>query len=221
MHARDAGPQDQEDQKDAGRATRLLRRFVAWVLHEAETPAGGAGLVALSFTGSALIPIFLEPPLILLTTGLPYLWRRFALLFAAGSILGGIATYIVGYAFVETLGSSVVRFWGAEASWNYLLSVARGGWGFAVLAAIAVGPGPYKLVTMAAGATAMPFPAFLAILVVGRLARFLAVAWLTRLFGPKMLQWLKIGHTPRLYAAVAALLLAGLVVYVLTIWLTR
>jgi membrane protein YqaA with SNARE-associated domain len=79
-----------------------LRRFYAWVLREAHTIEGGVGLVVLAFTGSAIVPLLLEPPLVVLTSGIPRLWRRFALLFALGSIVGGIFTYVVGYAFIET-----------------------------------------------------------------------------------------------------------------------
>jgi hypothetical protein len=107
------------------RLGRALRRSYRWVLREAETRTGAAAMVALSFTGSAFVPIFLEPPLILLTSGLPNLWRRFALLFAAGSVLGGVATYVIGYAFVETVGLAVIRFWGAEASWAHLMELAQ------------------------------------------------------------------------------------------------
>ena len=203
------------------RLGRALRRSYRWVLREAETRTGAAAMVALSFTGSAFVPIFLEPPLILLTSGLPNLWRRFALLFAAGSVLGGVATYVIGYAFVETVGLAVIRFWGAEASWAHLMELAQGRWGFAAVAAIALGPGPYKLVTMAAGATQMPFLAFFGILTAGRSLRFLAVAWLTRAFGSRVRGWLRRVPAPAMAAAAVALALVGLAVYLLAIRLAR
>jgi membrane protein YqaA with SNARE-associated domain len=195
-----------------------LRRFYDWVLREAHTAAGAVGLVVLAFTGSAIIPLLLEPPLVVLTNGVPRLWRRFALLFAFGSIVGGVFTYVIGYAFVETVGRFVIRAWAAEGMWEHFLALARSRWGFAIVAAISLGPGPYKIITMAAGAAAMPFPAFLAILAVGRCARFLAVSWLAKVFGPRVSTWLGARADTAHYVAIVALAAAALLVY-LGFWL--
>jgi membrane protein YqaA with SNARE-associated domain len=194
------------------------RRFYEWVLRESHTTAGGAGLVVLAFTGSAIVPLLLEPPLVVLTNGVPRLWRRFALLFAFGSIVGGVFTYVVGYAFIETVGQFVIKAWAAEGMWEHFLALARSRWGFAMVAAISLGPGPYKIITMAAGAAAMPFPAFLAILAVGRCARFLAVSWLAKVFGPRVSQWLGARADTAHYVAIIVLAVAAVLVY-LGFWL--
>jgi membrane protein YqaA with SNARE-associated domain len=198
-----------------------LRRFYDWVLREAHTVEGGVGLVVLSFTGSAIIPLLLEPPLVVLTSGIPRLWRRFALLFALGSIIGGVFTYVIGYAFIETIGQVVIRAWAAEGMWQHFLDIARSKWGFAMVAAISLGPGPYKIITMAAGAAAMPFPAFLGILVVGRCARFLAVGWLTRVFGPRVSRYIGTRTDTAHYVAFVALGVAAILVYLAFWWVWR
>jgi membrane protein YqaA with SNARE-associated domain len=198
-----------------------LRRFYEWVLREAHTVEGGAGLVVLAFTGSAIVPLLLEPPLVVLTSGVPRLWRRFALLFALGSIIGGVFTYVIGYAFIETVGRFVIRAWAAEGMWSHFLDIARSKWGFAMVAAISIGPGPYKIITMAAGAAGMSFPAFLGILVVGRCARFLAVSWLTKVFGPRVSRWIGTRTDTAHYVAIAVLAAAALVVYFAFWWVWK
>jgi membrane protein YqaA with SNARE-associated domain len=210
-----------DDAPALGARAGRLRRFYEWVLREAHTIEGGAGLIALSFTGSAIIPLLLEPPLVVLTSGVPRLWRRFALLFAFGSIVGGVFTYVIGYAFIETVGQFVIRAWAAEGMWGHFLEIARSKWGFAMVAAISLGPGPYKIITMAAGAASMPFPVFLGILVIGRCVRFLAVAWLTKVFGPRVARWLGSRTGTAHYVAIVALAVAAVAVYLGFWWVWR
>ena len=128
-------------------------------------------------------------------------WAR---LFAslALSSLGGVAMYVVGYAFFQTIGHFLLRLGGLEAHWPHLLELARGATGYVLLTYITIGPGPYKLVTLAAGAVEMPFPAFLAILVIGRSLRFLAVSGFGRLFGDRFHLWLEVQLTRRPYATI-------------------
>jgi membrane protein YqaA with SNARE-associated domain len=218
---RDEAPSELVPTPVENRRPGRLQRFYRWVLDEAHTTRGSFGLVALAFTGSAIIPLLLEPPLVVLTSGLPRLWRRFALLFALGSIVGGVFTYVVGYAFIETIGQVVIRAWAAEGMWSHFLEIARSRWGFAMVAAISIGPGPYKIITMAAGAASMPFPAFLAILVVGRCARFLAVSWLTKVFGPRFSHWIGARSNTAHWIAIGLLGLAALLVYFAIWWAWR
>jgi membrane protein YqaA with SNARE-associated domain len=206
---------DREAAPPGNAAGGRFRRLYAWIVREAETPAGAAGMVGLSFVGSGIVPFLLEPPLIVLTTGLPRLWRRFALLFSLGSILGGVLTYVIGYAFIETIGQTVIHFWHAERSWNDMIATVQGRWGFALVAYIALGPGPYKLVTMAAGAAEMSFPAFLAILVLGRSARFLIVAWLARLFGERVRGWFETRPGVTTYVIASIVIAVVTLVYVI------
>jgi membrane protein YqaA with SNARE-associated domain len=188
-----------------GSWTRRLRiRVGVWILRESATLHGAAAIVLLSFLGSAFVPIMLEPFLIILTTNLPALWRRFALCFAVGSVLGGVATYVIGWLFIESIGMSIVRFWGEEAAFEQVLAHARSTWWLVPVGIVSVGPGPMKLVTMAAGAANLAFPPFLLVLVVGRLVRFYGVSYMSRLFGKRMHEWYVAGRRRTVYIAVCA-----------------
>ena len=189
---------------DGSRMRRLRIRVGTWILREAATLPGAVAIVLLSFFGSAFVPIMLEPFLIVLTTNLPSLWRRFAFCFALGSVLGGVATYVIGRLFIETIGMSIVRFWGEEAAFEYVLSNARSSWWLVPVGIVAVGPGPMKLVTMAAGAARLSFPPFLLVLVLGRIVRFYGVSYLSRVFGKRMHEWYVAGRRRTVYIAVCA-----------------
>jgi len=185
------------------RRTRV--RVGRWILTESATAAGAAGIVVLAFAASAIVPIALEPFLIILTTNLPHLWRRFALCFSAGSVLGAVAVYFVGTFFLSTFGLAVIRFWGEEQAWARVLETAHSNWWLVPVAAVAVGPGPMKLVAMAAGAAGISFAPFLAVLVAGRLVRFFALALFSRKFGQTMHAWYVQGRRRAVFAAVAVL----------------
>jgi membrane protein YqaA with SNARE-associated domain len=194
------------------RATRI--RVAAWVLKEAATWPGAVGMIGLSFLGSAFVPLALEPFVIVLTTNLPRFWRRFALCFAIGSILGGVATYIVGYLFFTTFGLPIIRFWGEEELWEKVLGLAQTSWWVIPVGVVSIGPGPTKLVTMAAGAANVAFLPFLVVLVTGRLIRFYATAYFARVFGQRMHEWYVSGRKRAVYASVVVLTVALILAYV-------
>jgi membrane protein YqaA with SNARE-associated domain len=193
-----------EPPRAESRLRRLRIRVGVWILGEASTLPGAAAIVLLSFLGSAFVPIMLEPFLVVLTTNLPKLWRRFALCFAVGSVLGGVATYVIGLLFVATIGMRIVRFWGEEQAFASLLSGAQSKWWLVPVGVVAVGPGPMKLVTMAAGAARLSFAPFLVVLVAGRVVRFYGLSYLSRVFGKRMHEWYVTGRRRAVYLAAAA-----------------
>jgi len=184
---------------------RVRIRVGVWILNEAATLPGALAIIAVSFLGSALVPIALEPFLIVLTTNLPNLWRRFALCFSVGSILGGLSSYVIGFLFVGSIGMRIVRFWGEEAAFAHLLEGARSSWWLVPVGVVAVGPGSMKLVAMAAGAAKLAIGPFLAVLVAGRLVRFYALSYFSRAFGKRLHMWYVNGRRTTIYVAVASL----------------
>lgn len=186
----------------------LRGRVGVWILREASSPHGAAGIVGLAFLGSAFVPIALEPFLIVLVTNLPDLWRRFAFCFAAGSVLGGVFTYVVGYMFFPTIGLPIIEFWGEEESWARVLELAQGRWWILPVAFVAVGPGSMKLVSMAAGAAHVPFWGFLLVFIVGRIVRFVTLAYTARVFGHRMHVWYTSGHKRYVYLSLLGVVLA-------------
>lgn len=189
----------------------LRGRAGLWILREASSPQGAVGIVGLAFAASAFVPIALEPFLIVLVTNLPALWRRFAICFATGSVLGGVFTYIVGYLFFPTIGLPIIQFWGEEESWARVLELAQGRWWILPVAFVAVGPGSMKLVSMAAGAAHVPFWGFLLVFVCGRIVRFFSIAYAARAFGHRLHLWYTGGKRKYVFVslAIAVIVIAG------------
>ena len=79
--------------------------------------------------------------------------------------------------------SAPCSFYQAEAAWGRFVELANT-WGIWFLAAAAFTPIPFKVATIASGATGLAFVPFLVVSLVGRAARFFLVAVLLWLFGP-------------------------------------
>ena len=154
-----------------------LRRAYAWVLSWADTPWGPLALFVLSFAESSFFPIPPDPLLIALCLGARKKSLHYALLCTVASVLGGIGGYLIGQYAFESIGSPILAANGGLDAFDSLAERFREMGAEAVLIA-AVTPVPYKLVTITAGAVQVALPVFIGASIVGRGARFFAVAGL-------------------------------------------
>ena len=162
-----------------------LRRLYHWVLGWADRPGGPWALGAIATAESFIFPIPPDVLLIPLCIGNPRRAFRFAAICTAGSVVGGMMGYGIGYALFEAIGGPILDLYnGREAfaslgqSFEDNLVVALGSAGFT--------PIPYKVFTIAAGSFGVSFGAFVAISAVSRAARFFLVAGLIRVYGEKI-----------------------------------
>jgi membrane protein YqaA with SNARE-associated domain len=121
--------------------------------------------------------------LIAIVASSPGRWLQAAALCTAGSLVGALIGYGIGSAFMATAGQAIVNFYGAQAHWDRVVGLYQGTWGVWFLAAAAFTPIPYKVATIAAGATAMPIVPFVFVSIIGRAGRFVLVAAILRVFG--------------------------------------
>jgi len=108
----------------------------------------------------------------------------YVVLASAGSALGCMVMYLIGYWGGEVLIERRMPAWKFQKiSYDFdqhsFVTVA--------LPAMLPPPFPFKLVVLAAGAFEMRWPHFLLAIVLGRLARFGALAVLTIVFGPQII----------------------------------
>ncbi len=162
-----------------------VRRLYDWVLSWADSRYGAVALFILAFVEASF---FLIPPdvlLIALAVGRPRGSLYFAAICTAGSVLGGVFGYIIGYQLFDIIGQPIIDFYNAGEAFQRVgdlyrqnLVVALGTAGFT--------PIPYKVFTIAAGAFAVPFVPFVIVSAVSRGARFFLVAGLIRIWGPQI-----------------------------------
>lgn len=165
---------------------RWLRALYDWTLHWAETPLALTALFIIAVAESSMFPIPPDVLLIAIVAARPLVWVRAAAICTAGSVIGGMIGYAIGAGFMATLGQAIVEFYGAQAAWDRVVELYNGSWGVWFLAAAAFTPIPYKVATIAAGATLIPFVPFVLVSALGRAGRFVLVAAILRVFGPEV-----------------------------------
>lgn len=169
-----------------GGPRRWLRSLYDWTMHWADTPQSTAALFLIAIAESSCFPIPPDVLLIAIVASNARRWIPAALVCSVGSLIGAVAGYWIGWGFMATLGQRIVDFYSAQAAWDQVVALYNGPWGLWFLAGAAFTPIPYKVATIAAGATHLPLAPFLAISLVGRAGRFFLVAGALRVFGPRI-----------------------------------
>ena len=159
----------------------LLLNSYNYIIRLASNAKAKYYLFILSFSESSFFPI--PPDVMLLPMCMANHSRAWYLAFITtiGSVLGGIFGYFIGYYSFDFI-EPFLNNWGYIDS--YLLAVQWfEDWGFWAVFIAGFSPIPYKVFTIAAGATYMPLIPFVMASVVGRGARFYLIAYLVKVFG--------------------------------------
>jgi len=162
-----------------------LRRLYDWTLSWAERPGGAWALFFLAVAESSFFPIPPDVLLLALCVGAPRRSFRFALICAAGSVLGGMVGYGIGYGAWATVKGLFIPYIFSQGAFDHVQTLYQGNAFLAILTA-AFTPIPYKVFTIAAGVFQVGFWTLVSASLVGRSARFLLVAGVIFWFGPKM-----------------------------------
>jgi membrane protein YqaA with SNARE-associated domain len=160
-----------------------IRWLYDWVLHWAETPYSVPALVGLAFAESSFFPIPPDVLLIAMCLSLPKRSLWFAAVCSAASVAGGAFGYLIGWVLWEQVSGFFFQFVFSEQLFNLVGEKYNENAFWAVFTA-GLTPIPYKVFTIAAGVFEVDFSEFMIASVLGRSARFFAVAGLIRVFGP-------------------------------------
>ena len=158
----------------------------AWTLRWGQSPQALSALFLIALIESSIFPIPPDVLLITIVAARPRAWLRAAAACTAGSAIGAVVGYAIGAGFMATLGQPIVDFYDAQAHWDRVVALYSGEWGVWFLAVAAFTPIPFKVATISAGATQMPFVPFVLVSVIGRGARFLLVAAILRVCGTEV-----------------------------------
>jgi len=188
----------------------MLRRLYDWVLHWADTPYGTWALFILAFCESSFFPVPPDVLLIALAVAVPKKSLKYALVCTLGSILGGCLGYVIGWQFMEAVGSKIINFYGLHEKISYIefLYHKYDAWAIGIAGFT---PIPYKVFTISAGAFSINFSVFILASAVSRSARFFLVGGLIYIFGPRI-QALIDKYFNFLVVAFTVLLVAGFII---------
>ena len=182
---------------------RSLRR---WIYH-----LGGLGFIPLGLLDSSIIPLpgSMDVLTIFLATRHPELWLYYAVMATIGSVIGGFVTYRLAR---KGGKESLSRRFSAKTLKRVYAIFER--WGFAAIAIPAVLPPPVPVVPflLAAGAMQYSVKKFLLAMTLGRIVRYLILAYLAERYGRKMLPLL-LHHAHPVLVAVVGLIVAVILSY--------
>jgi len=164
---------------------KLFKRLYDWVLSWADSPYGTPALFTLAFAESSFFPIPPDVLLIALALSKPKKSFSYGFICLIGSVAGGMLGYLLGWQFMETVGSRILEFYGVMDKFEYIGDKYRQYDAWAVGIA-GFTPIPYKVFTIAAGAFKINFPVFLIASAIGRGGRFFLVSFLFYRFGAKI-----------------------------------
>ena len=107
----------------------------------------------------------------------------FALVATVGSVLGGVFGYLIGYYLFDAVGQPMLELYGYSEKFQKFADQYNeyGAW---IVFFFGVTPFPYKVITIASGATALNIFVFMLASVLSRGLRFFVVAALLYWFGP-------------------------------------
>ena len=168
----------------------IVRRLYEWVLHWAHTPYGIWALFVLAFTESSFFPIPPDVLLIALALSIPAKSFRYALICSAGSVLGGLFGYFIGWQLMDLVGFPIMKFYGILEQYE-IVRQSYEEYNAVIVFIAAFTPIPYKLITITAGAFKLNILTFTIASLIGRSARFFLVAWLIHRFGQRIKEFIE------------------------------
>jgi membrane protein YqaA with SNARE-associated domain len=190
----------------------ILTRYTAWIF-KVLAPLGPWGVFAIAAVDGSLLGM----PVDAVVAGYVYYHRAsflfYVLMASAGSALGSLVVYAIGY----FGGEALLRKRISEERFNHIhASFERHQFWALMFPAMLPPPTPFKLFVLAASAFEMRLSHFLAAIFAGRFVRFFILAILTIRFGPQFVQFagdLFRQHSRWVLAGVGVAIAIGVIVW--------
>lgn len=157
-------------------------KLYQWLMRQATSPSARYVLAAVAFAESSFFPIppdFMLIPMIIADRTKALL---LAIICSASSVAGGVLGYAIGYYFMNTLGLWVIDTYGLEQAFAGFQETFKS-YGFWIIALKGLTPIPYKLVTIASGASQLDFWLFIFASTISRTVRFMMLSVILWYFG--------------------------------------
>ena len=191
----------------------ILTKYTAWIFRVL-APLGPWGVFAIAAVDGSLLGM----PVDAVVAGYVYYHQAgflfYVLMASAGSALGSLVVYAIGY----FGGEALLRKRIPEERFNRIhASFERHEFWALMFPAMLPPPTPFKLFVLAASAAEMRLSHFLAAIFAGRCVRFLVLALLTIKFGPQFVQFaggILHQHARWVWIGVAVGVVIGLMIWI-------
>ncbi|MBL4784363.1 MAG: DedA family protein [Cohaesibacteraceae bacterium] len=188
----------------------MLRKLYDWTMDLASSPRASWALGIVSFVESSIFPI---PPDTLLIPMVVANRRKaifYAVLCTVTSVLGGLLGYYIGSALFDQIAKPILDFYGYGAKFDDFAEWfnVRGAW---IVFIAGITPFPYKVITIASGATGLGLPVFLVASILARGLRFGIVTALLYFWGQPVREFIE-KRLGLVFSVFVILLLGGFVI---------
>jgi membrane protein YqaA with SNARE-associated domain len=184
-----------------------LRSMRHWLFH-----LGGLGLIPLGLLDNSPIPLpgIMDVATILFSARQQQLWLYYALMATVGSVMGGF----VSYRLARKGGKAALERRFSRRRVDKICKIFER-WGFSAIAIPALLPPPVPMVPflLAAGAMQYPVKKFLIALTLGRISRYLILAYLAARYGRHIIAFIAEHGHPVAVAIILLLISSAAVLY--------
>jgi membrane protein YqaA with SNARE-associated domain len=191
----------------------MLTRLYDWTIRLAERPSAELWLFIIAFVESSIFLVPAEVLFLPMAIARPERVWRYGLIAALGSILGGVAGWMIGYYAFETVARPVLEFYGKFDEFEAM----KGAVSTELIMLFLVTSGaahlpPLKVVTILAGVLHVNLLVFFIAAVVARGGKFMLLSWLFAKYGVSIRDFIE-KRLNVIAGSVAAVLIAGYVAY--------
>lgn len=194
---------------------KFLEKYPDWLRHTL-LPWGPWGVFAIAALDSAFVGLPLDVVVGGFVYAQPHLFWLYALMGAAGSAIGSIVIYVIGYKGGEVL---IERRVGKERFDKIRARFEKQEFLALMIPSMLPPPTPFKLFVLSAAVLEMRLPLFLLAIFTGRIARFLILSALVIEFGPQVISI--IGTMLRQHLVMSLGIVGGLLVIGILFWWGR
>ncbi len=184
-----------------------LRSMRHWLFH-----LGGLGLIPLGLLDNSPIPLpgIMDVATIVLSARQQQLWLYYALMATAGSVIGGFASYRLA----RKGGKEALERRFSPRKVDKVCKIFER-WGFGAIAIPALLPPPVPMVPFlfAAGAMQYPVRKFLVALTLGRISRYMILAYLAARYGRQIIAFIASHGHPVVVTIIVVLIATAAVVF--------
>ena len=161
----------------------MLRRLYDWTMALAADRHAEKALAGVAFAESSFFPI--PPDLLLIPMVLAERQKalRYAAVCTIASVIGGIAGYLIGAFLFNELARPILDVYGFAEKFDAFAGWYND-WGAWIVFTAGLTPFPYKVITIASGATGLDFLIFIVASIASRGLRFFVEAGLLYWIGP-------------------------------------
>jgi len=193
----------------------MLKSLYDWTMRLAERPSAEIWLFVIAFIESSIFLVPAEVLFLPMAIANPKKVWRYGVIASIGSILGGMAGWMIGYFAFATIAAPVLEFYGKLGEFEAmkqsidptLIMI------FLVTSGVAHLP-PLKVVTILSGVLAVNLLFFFIAAVIARGGKFMLLSWLFAKYGVSIRDFIE--KRLNLLAAIGAgLLIAAYIAYVL------